>query len=296
MVHWPHNFNVFWMCNRHPQSNYQFPTNLWFYIKWRHSQRSTKTRLDTVPNYITAVLFPTSPAWNEGQMVVSDCSRDANWWRLTQGSPILFYQSPWRQPVPSGSKFATQRKRLFKERRVWLIVLFLSGSPCSLESPWTKQPERKCTECNEAGASFLSFSLLLSLFVSATVAQTDISFLLHNKGLCQHTACSPGSSSPASPCCLKTTFRNAAHTAPHHSVSSLLLHPSPFTAQIITRVFSTSGSCISLSWLTFCLRLAEAIYSSPSPDAFPVGPRREERKKEKRREERGSWREEGAAG
>ncbi len=57
LVHWPHNFNVFWTCNRHPQSNYQFPTNLWFYMKWRRSQRSTKKRLDTTPNCITAVFF-----------------------------------------------------------------------------------------------------------------------------------------------------------------------------------------------------------------------------------------------
>lgn len=167
-------------------------------------------------------------------MVVSDSSRDANWWQHTQGSPILFYQWPWRQRVPSGSKFATQRKKLFKERRVWLIVLFLSGSPCSLESPWTRQPERKCTECNEAGASFLYSSLSLSLFVNATEAQTDISFLLHNNGLCQHTVCRPGSSLPV---VTKLHICNAANKALHHPVSLLLLHPSPFTAQIITCLF-----------------------------------------------------------
>lgn len=141
--------------------NLLFPTNLWSYIKW---QQLWEVQSAEMPCQIALPLcFPNS---NEGQMVVSDRSRDANWWRLTQGSPILFYQSPWRQPVPSGSKSATQRKRLFKERRVWLIVLFLSGSPCSLESPWTKQPERKCTECNEAGASFLFLSLSLSLSLS----------------------------------------------------------------------------------------------------------------------------------
>lgn len=140
-------------------------------------------------------------------MVVSDCSRDANWWRLTQGSPILFYQSLWRQPVPSGSKFATQRKRLFKERRVWLIVLFLSGSPCSLESPWTKQPERKCTECNEAGASFLfrSLSVTVSVFVNATAAQTSHFFYITKASVNMQHA-DRGSSSSISPCCHKTTF------------------------------------------------------------------------------------------
>lgn len=241
------------------------------------------------------VFFPTLPAWNEGQMVVSDCSRDADCWRLIQGSPILFYQSPWRQPAPSGSKFATQRKRLFKERRVWLIVLFLSGSPCSLESPWTKQPERKCTECNEAGASFLSFSLSLSLFVNATVAQTDISFLPHYKGLCQHTACSPGASSPLSVLSQNHIEQCSRRSSPPFT-SLLLLHPSPFTVQIITCIFSASGSCMSSSWLTLCLRLAEAIYSSLSPDASPVGPRREEDREQEREGGRDEGRKEEAEG
>lgn len=176
--------------------------------------------------------FPTLPARNEGQLVVSNCSWDMNWWPLTQGSPILFIRRRDVSRLPSGSEFATQRKMLLKERRVWLIVLFLSGSPCSLESPWTKQPERKCTECNEAEASFLCFSLSLSLFVNATAAQTDILFLPLTKASCQLQSDLHAKTSLA--CLFHTKFM--LQCGRHHSLDSLfLLQSSP--APIITCMY-----------------------------------------------------------
>lgn len=64
--------------------------------------------------YITAVILP---ACLEGQTVVCvcDCSRGVH---TVQGSPILFTSRRDVSLAPSGSKCATQRKRLFKERRV----------------------------------------------------------------------------------------------------------------------------------------------------------------------------------
>lgn len=161
------------MDNRCLRCNYQFPANFWTLYQmqaFREAQRSSKLHYYC---FFRLVRHETRVRW-----LFPERSARAKQRRLTQGSPILLYLSPWRQAVPSGSEFATQRKALFKERHVWLIVLFLSGSPCSLESPWTKQPERKCAECNEAGASFLSFSVHPPIPLCKRPAAMDRRFIL----------------------------------------------------------------------------------------------------------------------
>lgn len=123
-----------------------------------------------------------------------------------------------------------------------------------------------------------SLSVSLSAFVKAQTSH----FSHITKGLCQHSVCRPGVklASLSSILHLCNTADRSLHTFP------CILTPS-LTAQIMFFFFSLRGCCISSSQLALRRRLAEAIYSSPSPSASPVGPRREEERKKK---------EEGAGG
>lgn len=124
-----------------------------------------------------------------------------------------------------------------------------------------------------------SLSVSLSVFVKAQTSH----FSHITKGLCQHTVCR----AEVKLASLSTILhlRNTAHKSLHKSFPCILT-PS-LTAQIIICFFLLRGCCISSSRLALRRRLAEAIYSSPSPSASPVGPRREEERKEE---------EEGAGG
>lgn len=57
-------------------------------------------------------VFSDSPSMKWGS---DGCFRlftgDADCWRLTQGSPILFYQSPWRQPVALGKQICDPEEK-----------------------------------------------------------------------------------------------------------------------------------------------------------------------------------------
>lgn len=117
-----------------------------------------------------------------------------------RGQPFFLIGRRDVSPVPSGSKFSTQRKRAL-EGEACLInrivpVRFTLLAGVTLDEG---AEERKCAECNEAGASFLPSSPSLSLFVNATEAQTDISFLPHNKRASVNTQDADRGSSPATP-------------------------------------------------------------------------------------------------
>ena len=142
------------------------------------------------------------------------------------------------------------------------------------------RPERKCTECNEARTSFLSFCVTVCLCKG-----TDILFLPQNKR-------------PLSTCIRRPKFKladlytilclcNTADKSPYNSFSLCSytqFHSTDHNVCVFFFFFlSLRGCCISSSRLALCLRLAEAIYSSPSPSASPVGLRREEGKKERKR-------------
>lgn len=123
-----------------------------------------------------------------------------------------------------------------------------------------------------------SLSVSLSAFVKAQTSH----FSLITKGLCQHTVCRPGVKLAGLSSILHLC--NAAD----RSLQLFSLYPyTQFNSTHYNVFFSLRGCCISSSQLALRRRLAEAIYSSPSPSASPVGPRREEERKK---------REEGAGG
>lgn len=112
---------------------------------------------------------------------------DANWWTLTPGFTHSFLSAAMMSAAPSGSKFATQRKRPLKERCV-------DQSYCSCLhhlAHWS-HPGRRSQNGSVLNVMRpehpSSLSVSLSVFVKAQTSQ----FSHITKGLCQHTVCRPG--------------------------------------------------------------------------------------------------------
>lgn len=157
----------------HVSKSHVSPYGLW----QLHSKTAFWTRVCSVmTNFqlisdfsVTCKMWP--PCFSESsslkrkvRWLFSDHPQDANLAGAHAGvTHSLFIGVPDVSRCPWEANLRPRGKSLFKERRVWLIVLFLSGSPCSLESPWTEQPERKCAECNEGRS-------ILPLFLSHCLA------------------------------------------------------------------------------------------------------------------------------